>query len=112
VATEFITVYIMASENRAIYTGVTSRLFKRAPRHKNGTYGGFSARYKTCKLVYFERLPNAAEAFRREKQIKGWRREKKTALIERGNPEWLDLFPTLDVFDGNQMDPPSTRPPS
>jgi len=64
-------------------------------QHKNKTFDGFSKRYNTTKLVYFEQVQNSESAIVREKQIKNWRREKKDNLIEQQNPEWHDLYDNL-----------------
>jgi putative endonuclease len=84
-------IYIMASESGTLYTGVTSNLEKRVYEHKNGVFDGFSKKYGCKKLVYFEEGTQATPSFEREKQIKGWRREKKEALIRISNPGWRDL---------------------
>ncbi len=84
-------VYIMASASRVLYTGVTGDLFRRVCEHRQGLTPGFTTRYRVTRLVHFELLPDMAAAIRREKQIKGWRRVKKVALIESQNPEWSDL---------------------
>jgi putative endonuclease len=84
-------VYIMASFTRTIYIGVTSDLETRVHRHKQKLIPGFTCKYNVNRLVFAESLPDAATAFERETQIKGWRREKKIALIESINPNWDDL---------------------
>jgi putative endonuclease len=84
-------VYIVTNKSGTLYTGVTSNLLKRIFEHKSGVVDGFSKKYKTGKLVYYEVTDNAWSAIAREKQIKGWLRAKKLALIERFNPEWRDL---------------------
>jgi len=84
-------VYIMSSKTRVIYTGITNNLERRVYEHKNGLIPGFTEKYKCKKLVYFEESPDVMAAIRREKEIKGWRREKKIRLIESLNPEWMDL---------------------
>ncbi|MCB0018294.1 MAG: GIY-YIG nuclease family protein, partial [Anaerolineales bacterium] len=85
-------VYIMASRSRRLYVGVTSNLEERVARHKLKYYpDSFSARYNIDRLIYYELLPDALTAIAREKQIKGWRRSKKIALIESVNPTWRDL---------------------
>lgn len=85
-------VYIMASENRTTYVGVTSNLCKRAYEHRSGRFPGFTSKYKVHKLVYWHSFYEVTEAIAREKQIKRWRREKKRFLIEKLNPQWLDLY--------------------
>jgi putative endonuclease len=84
-------VYIMANKTRTIYTGVTSNLEGRVLQHKAREIPGFTKRYDTTKLVYYEEYPSALEAIAREKQMKSFRRSKKKELIETLNPEWLDL---------------------
>jgi putative endonuclease len=61
---------------------------------------GFSSRYKTKRLVYFEAMPDALVGIAREKEIKAWRREKKVALIEKRNPDWKDLSKELGLSEG------------
>jgi putative endonuclease len=84
-------VYIMASASRVLYTGVTSQIELRAWQHKHGRVPGFSVQYKTSELVHFECFGDVREAIAREKQIKGWLRAKKIALISSCNPKWKDL---------------------
>lgn len=82
--------------NSVIYTGVTSDLIRRVYEHKNGLdLKSFTFRYKVTKLVYFESFHSIEEAIAREKQIKGGSREKKNALINSINPEWKDLWPSI-----------------
>ena len=78
--------------NTVLYTGVTSNLSKRIYEHKEKLIEGFTKKYNVCKLVYFEETDEIIEAIAREKQIKGWIRRKKVALIESKNPEWKDLY--------------------
>jgi putative endonuclease len=84
-------VYIMASFTRTLYIGVTSNLEKRVSEHKLKLIPGFASKYNINRLVYAEGLPDAQTAFEREHQLKGWRREKKIALIVSMNPAWEDL---------------------
>ncbi|NIM94014.1 MAG: GIY-YIG nuclease family protein [Anaerolineales bacterium] len=84
-------VYIMCSKKGTLYTGVTGDLEKRVYAHKHKLVKGFTSKYDICRLVYFEGTSDVYEALSREKQIKGWRREKKLTLIESVNPTWLDL---------------------
>ena len=88
-------VYVRASKTRVLYVGVTSDLAKRVYEHKHKLVPGFSARYKVDRLVFAEATGDALAAIAREKQIKGWLRSKKVALIERDNPQWLDLSEAL-----------------
>jgi len=75
-----------------LYTGVTSGLIKRVYEHKNKLADGFTQKYNVNKLVYYEIFGDIMSAIEREKQIKGWVRKKKIALIEKENPEWKDLY--------------------
>jgi putative endonuclease len=85
-------VYILGSErNGTFYTGVTSDLIARLYQHRTGVTSGFAGRYRVLKLYYYELHEVMESAIRREKSIKRWRREWKLNLIERYNPEWLDL---------------------
>jgi putative endonuclease len=87
-------VYIMASRlNGTIYLGVTSDLIQRAFR--NGLTDGFTRRHGCKLLVWFECHDDLQDARLREPQIKKWKRDWKLKLIERGNPDWVDLYPTL-----------------
>jgi putative endonuclease len=70
---------------------VTSDLLKRVYQHKNKLLPGFTSQYNITKLVHFEEYVDAPTAIAREKQIKGWLRVKKVALIEQDNPAWADL---------------------
>lgn len=83
--------YIVASRTRVLYIGVTNDLERRVWQHKKGIYDGFTKEYRCHHLVWFERYASATSAIAREKQLKGWKRSKKTALIERGNLAWRDL---------------------
>ena len=88
-------VYIMASRlNGTLYLGVTSNLVQRAYQHRNGVIEGFTRQYG-CTLVWFECHDDLQDARLRELQLKKWKREWKIRLIERENPDWLDLYPTL-----------------
>jgi putative endonuclease len=84
-------IYIMASKSRVIYTGVTNNLERRVQEHKDKLVEGFTSKYNVNRLVYFEETNDVHAALTREKQIKGWLRSKKTALIESVNPQWKDL---------------------
>ena len=84
-------VYILASPNhRALYIGITTDMGRRLGEHRQGL-SEHTSRYNITKLVYLESHETAPQAIEREKQIKKWRRDKKIALIESANPEWLDL---------------------
>ncbi len=86
----------MASKSRVLYTGVTNDIFRRVQQHKEKTVPGFTSRYNINNLVYYEELADPYTAIAREKQIKGWLRSKKIALIEDENPNWHDL--SVDWF--------------
>jgi putative endonuclease len=85
-------IYIITNKsNRVLYTGVTNDLRKRVYEHKNKLIKGFTSRYNVDKLVFYDVCDDIESAILREKQIKGWLRRKKVALIESMNPEWRDL---------------------
>jgi putative endonuclease len=91
-------VYMLASRrNGTLYVGITNDLVKRVWEHKNDLDDGFTRRYGVHRLVWFESTPEVSAAILREKQIKKWRRAWKRELIERGNPNWCDLYETLAV---------------
>ena len=85
-------VYILTNCFRGVlYVGVTNSIEGRTWKHKNEIYDGFSKKYKTQKLVYYEIHQDIREAIKREKLIKKWKREWKIELIEKDNPKWEDL---------------------
>ena len=86
-------VYIVSSHSRCLYIGVTSDLSGRVWEHKSGVFEGFTKKYKINQLVYHELFHDIESAIAREKQLKGWARAKKIALIEKMNPGWEDLPP-------------------
>jgi putative endonuclease len=89
-------VYIMADRYRGtMYVGVTSTLSTRIDQHRGGDGSDFCRRYGLNRLVWAEHLPSIAEAIAHEKRVKRWRREWKFELIERGNPNWDDMFGRL-----------------
>ena len=81
----------MTNKSRTLYTGVTNNLERRVYEHKNKLLPGFTSKYHITMLVYYESGDNISVAIAREKQIKGWLRAKKVALIESMNPNWEDL---------------------
>ena len=83
--------YIMTNRSKTLYVGVTNNLERRVYEHKHGLMEGFTSKYNLTDLVNYETAERADSAIRREKQIKGWLRSKKVALIEPSNPEWDDL---------------------
>jgi len=84
-------VYIMSSLSGTLYIGITNNIEKRVREHKEGLIEGFSKKYRCTRLVYYESFDDVCKAISREKQLKGWRREKKIALIQSINPRWQDL---------------------
>lgn len=84
-------VYILFNYSRTLYVGVTNDLIRRVEEHRSGKVPGFTAKYRIKQLAHYEIYPDAISAIEREKQIKGWTREKKILLIETGNPHWEDL---------------------
>jgi putative endonuclease len=84
-------IYIMTNRSRTLYTGVTNDLVRRVFEHKSRENPGFTQKYNITQLVYYESTPDVRSAIEREKQIKGWLRSKKIALIESMNPGWRDL---------------------
>ena len=85
-------VYILTNQHgNVMYVGVTNNLTRRLYEHKTGQLEGFTKKYNVNKLVYYEVGSDIREAIAREKQIKGWTRAKKNALVETMNPNWNDL---------------------
>jgi len=81
----------MTNKSKTLYAGVTHNLERRVYEHKNKLVERFTKRYNITKLVYYEETNNMHSAIEREKQIKGWLRKRKIALIESMNPKWTDL---------------------
>ena len=81
----------MTNHSKTLYTGITNDLNRRVYEHKQKLVPGFTQKYNITKLVYFEETSDVNDAIAREKQIKGWLREKKIVLIESMNSEWKDL---------------------
>ncbi len=90
-------VYIMINKSRTLYTGVTNNLERRVYEHKIKLIPGFTSKYNITRLIYHEEFSDINFAIEREKQIKGWLRAKKLALIEKVNPGWKDL--SLEWYD-------------
>ena len=84
-------VYVLASASRTLYVGVTNNLERRVYQHRAKLHEGFTTRYNVNRLVHFEVFNDVLVAIAREKQIKGWTRAKKIALIESVNRDWKDL---------------------
>ncbi len=90
---DLVAVYLMASQpNGTLYLGVTSDLLQRGIDHREGRYEGFAKKYGCRTLVWWEQFYDINQAIAREKQIKGWKRKWKLALIEKDNPTWRDLY--------------------
>jgi putative endonuclease len=83
--------YIVASRTRVLYIGVTSNIEVRMKQHKTKAFAGFTADYNCNRLVYYQCYDDPNRAIGREKQLKGWTRTKKLALIKKINPTWIDL---------------------
>jgi putative endonuclease len=83
--------YMVASRSRTLYIGVTSNLEARMSQHKLKTFKGFTAQYNCVRLIWFESFSEIEYAIQREKQLKGWSRAKKIALIVAQDPTWEDL---------------------
>ena len=96
----------MGSLSGTLYIGVTSNLHKRVFQHKSHRFEGFTDKYQVERLFYWESFGEVVNAINREKQLKGWRRAKKIALIETSNPHWLDLarewFPRMTNPGGSR----------
>src|SRR5476649_1428029 len=89
-------VYIVTNKNNSVlYIGVTGNLENRIQEHRERLTEGFTKCYQATKLIYYEDYPDPTSAIAREKQLKGWRREKKIALIQKLNPRWNDLFESM-----------------
>src|SRR5436853_501461 len=84
-------VYIMTTHSRTPYIGVSNDLERRVLEHRTGEVRGFTSRYRMTQLVYYEQFAQVVDAIAREKQLKGWTRAKKIALVERDNPHWENL---------------------
>ena len=84
-------VYIVCSNSGTLYIGMTNSIYRRALQHKRGEVEGFAAKYGCDRLVYYEGFDDVRKAIDREKQLKGWVRRKKIALIESKNSRWADL---------------------
>jgi putative endonuclease len=98
-------VYILTSGTGTLYVGITGHIDRRISQHKMDSIEGFTKKYKVHRLVYYETFDYVLNAIRREKQLKGWRREKKIALIEKSNPRWQDLSEHWGVKCGSGDSP-------
>jgi len=85
-------VYILYNKrNGTLYIGITNNIERRISEHKSKTYKGFTSKYDITKLMYLEKFESSSEAYNREKQLKRWKRIWKLSLIEKENPNWVDL---------------------
>ena len=92
------TFYILASRFRGtIYVGVTSELYVRVHHHKNQLFEGFTKDYNIKSLVWYAHIQSMDDAIKVEKQIKAWKRQWKFEMIEKMNPDWLDLHEQIDA---------------
>jgi predicted GIY-YIG superfamily endonuclease len=101
-AMAFFTYMLASRRNGTLYAGGTDDLVKGVYEHREKLRPGYTARYGVAMLVWFELHGSRDDAFRRERQIKEWRRAWKLELIERGNPGWRDLFTEVASGDGAQ----------
>lgn len=83
------------ASHATLYVGASMLIPERVNMHREGRSDGFAKKYQCTKLVYYEILPSRDAAYRREKELKGWRRQKKFVLISLRNPEWRDLYDNL-----------------
>jgi len=94
-------VYIPASRPRGtLYIGVTNNILGRIELHRNGNGSTFTSRYRVTTLVYFEEFDDINDAIQREKTLKRYLRVWKIKLIEESNPQWVDLYPSLQARFG------------
>ena len=101
-------VYIMTNRSKTLYVGVTNSLIRRVREHKSGIGSMFTKKYKLDHLVYYERYEDVHRAIGREKEIKGWLRIKKIALIVSVNPAWRDL--SVEWYERHPFEPDATTP--
>jgi len=103
-------VYMLSNRSRTVlYTGVTNSLERRIWFHRNSAAGSFTKKYRVDRLVFYEAFNQARSAISREKEIKGWRREKKNDLVSTLNPTWKDL--SLELFEPGVGEVRRPRPP-
>ena len=101
-------VYIMTNLSDTLYIGVTNDLYLRVYEHKHGLTPGFTSKYRITTLVHYETYKDILDAIAREKQLKGWRRAKKIALIRAENPRWKDLARDWFEAEAAEKRDPST----
>ena len=88
-------VYIVTNHSKTLYIGVTSNIQRRVWEHKEKLTEGFTKKYNINKLIYYELIEDMPTAIAREKQLKNWSRKKKINLVEKENPEGMDLYDEL-----------------
>jgi putative endonuclease len=98
-------VHSVQPHRHALRAGITNSIYNRTLQHKGKETPGFTSKYDVDRLVYYEVFTNVRAAIRREKEIKGWTRKKKIALIESVNPKWQDLAEGW----GEELPPPSWK---
>lgn len=99
-------VYIMSSRSGTLCVGMTNSIYRRTLQHKTGEIEGFACKYHCNRLVYYESFDDVYRAIGREKELKGWLRIKKIALIESKNPRWEDFaehWGAQTLFAGESM---------
>lgn len=84
-------VFMMTNRSGTLYIGMTNNLMRRIQEHRLGRAAGFTAKYKITRLIHAEGFSEVRDAVAREKQLKGWSRARKLALIAASNPDWRDL---------------------
>jgi putative endonuclease len=103
--------YILTNKNHSVlYVGVTGNLEGRIWEHRQRITESFTKRYQVTKLIWYEDYPDPTSAIMREKQLKGWRREKKIALINKMNPRWIDLYEEMMDGYGDLLQEEKTEP--
>ena len=103
-------VYILTSRTGTLYIGITGYIDRRISQHKMDSIEGFTKKYKVHRLVYYETFDHVQKAIGREKQLKGWRREKNIALLAKANPRWQDFAETGDAKCGSGDNPSRELP--
>ena len=99
-------VYMMTNTSRTLYTGVTNNLARRVAEHQRKAIPGFTSRYNINRLVWYESTSDVGSAIAREKQLKGWKRRRKVALVTSANPDWTDLSEEWTEHGGEILRPP------
>ena len=97
-------IYILASgKHGTLYIGVTNNLYRRVHEHKFTDANKFTHKYNVKKLVYYESYKSIKDAIAREKELKKWCRQWKIALIEEDNPDWIDLYYSLNAVKNEHL---------